>query len=72
MSRVCLRDLRGNPVKVNGIPMGDVSLRGMTGNFLLVRMLGNEKDPRGNPVVRDRVVPLSDVATIDYLDPNSS
>lgn len=64
--------MRGNPLKVHGIPMGDVSLRGMSGNFLLVRMLGTEKDPRGTPVVRDRIVPLADVAMIDYLDPGSS
>ena len=52
------------------MPMGDVTLRSMNGNYLLVRVTGREQDPKGNPVVRDRVVPLSDVAMIDYLDPS--
>lgn len=68
MTRVNLVDSNRKPIHLGGIAMANVELRMVTGSFLLVRAPGEERDLKGNPVVRDRVVPLERVAAIDYLD----
>lgn len=62
-----LVDSKRAVIKVHGLPMANVELRSFSGNYVLVRLPGEEADLKGKPVERDRVVPLADVAGIDYL-----